>query len=184
MANGRNEVWQGLRKLIALQRGYRCVYCSVPTAATIEHLTARTKGGEHTLENLALACPYCNTRKGNRMDAAAFAASGEWRLETPTELGDLRAMLAREFGWKHPHGFVRSGTPNARLELSEDGKVSLLVRAGADDPWVRFRLGPADHPVVAARAYDFLVRHQTPARPKPLPGRLFVSGGGKRKRRA
>ncbi len=31
----------------------------------VDHVTAKTRGGEHNLSNLVLACITCNTRKGN-----------------------------------------------------------------------------------------------------------------------
>jgi hypothetical protein len=48
----------------------RCEYCLYPQAASflafeIEHISAEKHGGKTVLENLALACPYCN-RYSNR----------------------------------------------------------------------------------------------------------------------
>lgn len=47
----------------------RCEYCLLPQAAFqrsfhIEHIIARQHGGQTILENLALACWYCNAKKG------------------------------------------------------------------------------------------------------------------------
>jgi hypothetical protein len=49
--------------------GNRCEYCRLPQDFSalrfhIEHIIARQHGGAETLENLALACPECNLRKG------------------------------------------------------------------------------------------------------------------------
>jgi HNH endonuclease len=42
----------------------------------IEHIIPRSKGGESTLENLALACPGCNLHKADRT-TAADSSTGE-----------------------------------------------------------------------------------------------------------
>jgi hypothetical protein len=47
----------------------RCEYCRLPQAPTklsfsIDHVRARQHGGEDDLENLALACGFCNRHKG------------------------------------------------------------------------------------------------------------------------
>jgi hypothetical protein len=49
--------------------GHRCEYCRLPqrfSALTfhIEHILPRQHGGSDAAENLALACPECNRRKG------------------------------------------------------------------------------------------------------------------------
>lgn len=52
----------------------RCQYCLMHESlqgATfhVEHIIPKSKGGESTLENLALACPGCNLRKADRTTA-------------------------------------------------------------------------------------------------------------------
>ena len=52
----------------------RCQYCLMHESlqgATfhVEHINPRSKGGESTLENLALACPRCNLHKADRTTA-------------------------------------------------------------------------------------------------------------------
>ncbi|MCL4860332.1 MAG: HNH endonuclease [Caldilineaceae bacterium] len=47
----------------------RCEYCLYPQAVSflafeIEHIIAEKHGGKTVLENLALACPFCNRFKG------------------------------------------------------------------------------------------------------------------------
>ncbi len=49
--------------------GDRCEYCHLPQSAYrrpfhIEHVVARQHGGSNELDNLALACWYCNLKKG------------------------------------------------------------------------------------------------------------------------
>lgn len=163
-----NDVWQGVRALLARRDGYRCFYCGVPTAATVEHLQARANDGTSDLANLRLACCYCNSAKGDG-DPQEFLDSGRWRLVPPADLPtEARGMLERFFGWGHREGTVHTGTPQARLELSSQGEVSILVRAGRGDEWHRFQLGPADNARVTLAAWEFLKRHNTPAKPKPF----------------
>jgi hypothetical protein len=50
----------------------RCEYCRLPQSFSallfhIEHVVARQHGGTDALENLALACPECNFRKGTNL---------------------------------------------------------------------------------------------------------------------
>ena len=66
-----------IRHLLAQQQGFRCIYCQrrfgkkgTPTAATIEHLTAKMDGGTNARENLAAACFHCNQQRGAQMNAA------------------------------------------------------------------------------------------------------------------
>jgi hypothetical protein len=43
-----------------------CEYCKAPLAwdASIDHKTPTARGGQHTLDNLAVCCRRCNTLKG------------------------------------------------------------------------------------------------------------------------
>jgi hypothetical protein len=54
---------------VRLRANHCCEYCLLPQAAFkrpfhIEHIIARQHGGQTILENLALACWYCNAKKG------------------------------------------------------------------------------------------------------------------------
>lgn len=161
----RGDTTQGLRKIVARRDGYSCHFCGVPTAATLEHLKAMNQGGRSKLHNLRLACPYCNSTKGDR-PAELFVGEERWRLSPPEGLPESTlAMLELCFGWKKREGIVYSGSPHARLELKQ-GEVAVLVRAGERDNWHRLLLGPEGHPRVALAAWDFLRRHNTPAKPK------------------
>jgi hypothetical protein len=62
MADARHAV-------IAGRAGFRCEYCRLREADDglgfhIEHIVARKHGGSDDLENLALACQFCNLHKG------------------------------------------------------------------------------------------------------------------------
>jgi 5-methylcytosine-specific restriction endonuclease McrA len=44
----------------------RCQYCSGP-AESIDHVVPRSRGGQHTWENVVAACRGCNLRKRDRL---------------------------------------------------------------------------------------------------------------------
>ena len=60
---------------------HRCAYCA-RSAATIDHVLPRSRGGRDTWENLVACCHSCNNRKGNR---------------TPDEAGMRLARAPRPF---------------------------------------------------------------------------------------
>lgn len=62
----RREVWE--------RAGARCEYCGAserfsPVGFHCEHITAIQHGGQTVAENLAVACPACNFRKGTNLSA-------------------------------------------------------------------------------------------------------------------
>lgn len=171
VASTSSETNQGLRKLVARRDGYRCYLCGVPTGATLEHVSARAEHARvgaarpSRLENLRLACPFCNSTKGDR-PVEDFLEKELWRIMPPADLPqDSRAMLLKFFGWELESGYVQTGTPNAKLEL-KDGIVAVLIRAGVRDRWHRLELGAEANDRVAYAAWDFLRRHSTPPTPK------------------
>lgn len=64
------------RRGIFARDGGRCAYCQGP-AETIDHVVPRSRGGQHTWDNVVAACARCNHRKGDR----TLAELG-WRLHT------------------------------------------------------------------------------------------------------
>jgi len=58
-----------LRRRVALRANFRCEYCRLPEVAAmvkfqVEHIISIKHGGKNTFENLAYACPICNSGKG------------------------------------------------------------------------------------------------------------------------
>jgi hypothetical protein len=154
-----------MRRIAARVDGPRCCYCRVPTAATIEHVQARTKGGTTWLDNLRLACPYCNRRKGNR-PIERFLAEKGFELPRPSDLPSTTPeMLDECFGWDRGSGLVATGWSNSKLEVSR-GRVTILVRTDKEAEWMRYPLGDASSEAVAQASWDFLTRHDTPSNPK------------------
>lgn len=68
-----------LLKILMPKQGNRCCYCDkrmvvkqqgqgIPfpaNGATIEHLRRKCEGGTDRLDNIAIACLHCNTRRGS-----------------------------------------------------------------------------------------------------------------------
>lgn len=48
----------------------RCQYCAGP-AESIDHVLPRSRGGQHTWDNVVACCRRCNVRKGSRLPAEA-----------------------------------------------------------------------------------------------------------------
>ena len=74
------------RKAVFARDRHRCQYCGA-AAENLDHVHPRSRGGDHTWENVVAACRPCNTRKGDR---------------TPDEAGmPLRARptAPRRNGW-------------------------------------------------------------------------------------
>lgn len=53
------------RRSVFLRDGGICQYCGA-TAENLDHVVPRSRGGEHTWENVVAACRSCNARKGDR----------------------------------------------------------------------------------------------------------------------
>ncbi len=74
------------RRAVFGRDGNRCQYCGAP-AESIDHVLPRSKGGEHSWENVVACCRACNVRKADR---------------TPNEAGfqlAARPRPPRRFGW-------------------------------------------------------------------------------------
>jgi 5-methylcytosine-specific restriction endonuclease McrA len=74
------------RRAVFARDGGRCQYCAGP-AESIDHVVPRSRGGEHTWENVVAACRPCNTRKRDRLLS-----------ETPMALR-RRPAVPRELTW-------------------------------------------------------------------------------------
>ena len=54
------------RRSVFVRDGHRCQYCGA-AAENIDHVIPRSRGGEHTWENVVAACRPCNSRKQDRL---------------------------------------------------------------------------------------------------------------------
>lgn len=54
------------RRAVFGRDGHRCQYCG-SAAESIDHIVPRSRGGDHTWENVVACCRSCNIRKGDRL---------------------------------------------------------------------------------------------------------------------
>jgi len=54
------------RRAVMARDGHRCQYCGAH-ADSIDHVQPRSRGGEHTWDNVVAACRPCNVRKRDRL---------------------------------------------------------------------------------------------------------------------
>jgi 5-methylcytosine-specific restriction endonuclease McrA len=75
------------RREVFIRDDYTCQYCGIRTGdLTIDHIIPRSRGGQHTWENLVSACKPCNHRKGGKTLV-------ESRMRLRTEPHEPRAGL-------------------------------------------------------------------------------------------
>jgi 5-methylcytosine-specific restriction endonuclease McrA len=53
------------RRAVFARDEWTCQYCGA-SAENVDHIVPRSRGGEHSWENVVAACPRGNTRKKNR----------------------------------------------------------------------------------------------------------------------
>lgn len=53
------------RRAVFGRDGHTCQYCGGP-AESLDHVNPRSRGGDHTWENVVACCRPCNVRKGSR----------------------------------------------------------------------------------------------------------------------
>jgi hypothetical protein len=61
-----------LRQFVRVRAGHRCEYCRLSQEFSelrfhVDHIIPRCHGGSSDQDNLALACPSCNLRKGTNL---------------------------------------------------------------------------------------------------------------------
>ena len=99
------------RTLVFTRDRYRCWICRRPTARTqrvphpraptIDHVVPLSKGGTHTLDNLATACFRCNVRKGDSLEPPWGGVGGAARIGAGLRGG---MSLASATGSRFPTG--------------------------------------------------------------------------------
>lgn len=80
------------RRAIFARDGHRCQYCSAP-AECIDHVHPRSRGGEHTWENVVACCRPCNSRKGD-----SLLSDTALRLRRPPFAPEAMAVAAAARG--------------------------------------------------------------------------------------
>lgn len=112
-----------LRRFVSTRAAGRCEYCRFPQQAAfltfeIEHIISEKHDGSTVPDNLALACPYCNSHKG-------------------TDLGSLDPETGILTPFFHPRRqvwtahFCMEGA--SILPLTPEGRVTVKI-LGFNDP--------------------------------------------------
>jgi 5-methylcytosine-specific restriction endonuclease McrA len=70
---------------------HRCAYCA-RSAATIDHVLPRSRGGRDTWENLVACCLRCNNTKGDHTPAEMG-----WQLRFTPGMPQGRSWVVRGF---------------------------------------------------------------------------------------
>lgn len=97
----RNFVKVPYRRLAPLTRnavfardGHRCQYCAAP-AESLDHVVPRSRGGQHSWDNVVACCRRCNIRKGDRLLTEA-GLSLLRRPEPPRTFGWVYASVGTQ----------------------------------------------------------------------------------------
>lgn len=54
------------RREVLRRDQHSCQYCGSTKNLTLDHVIPRSRGGQHTWDNVVTACERCNSRKGNK----------------------------------------------------------------------------------------------------------------------
>lgn len=55
------------RREVLRRDNHTCQYCGSGKHLTLDHVIPRSKGGQHTWNNVVAACVRCNSKKGDRL---------------------------------------------------------------------------------------------------------------------
>ena len=127
---------ESLRQQVRERAGGRCEYCHLPENGTVlphevDHIRSQKHGGLTSLDNLCLACSYCNAHKGPNVSGYDPDTDALGRLFNPR--ADRWEV---HFKWEGPR--LVGKTPIARativvLEIDAAERVEhrrLLMEAG------------------------------------------------------
>jgi len=95
----------------------RCAYCQTPEELTVttfevDHITPSSAEGETTLDNLCLACPFCNRHKGKRHSATDPETGHSVPLYHPR-----RHKWSVHFAWSNDTSQIVGLTPTGRATV-------------------------------------------------------------------
>jgi hypothetical protein len=106
-----------LRQKVAEFANYRCCYCQtsqriVGPLLEIDHIIPEARGGSSQEDNLAIACPMCNSHKSDRVDAIDPDSQTVVRLFHPR-----RDRWNEHFDWVENGAVIRGKTPVGRATV-------------------------------------------------------------------
>lgn len=117
-------------QIVRHRANHRCEYCRLPQNRSVlrfhtEHIIARQHGGADDAENLALACPECNRRKGTNLTGIDPDTGEVIRLFSPRRdpWEDHFVLMGSRILGKTPEGrttaWLLSMNAGPRLRLRE-----------------------------------------------------------------
>lgn len=89
------------RRAVFGRDGHRCQYCDGP-ADSIDHVIPRSRGGQHTWDNVVACCRRCNVRKGNHLPSE----TGQSPLRVP-EAPSRHGWIYASTGFKSDPAWAR-----------------------------------------------------------------------------
>lgn len=118
------------RQFIAERARGRCEYCRSPVdfatqSFSVEHISPISRGGETSMNNLALACPGCNGHKYTKIEAPDPADGAIFPLYNP------RTQSWRDhFNWSEDFTRIIGLTPTGRatvraLQMNRPGIMNM-----------------------------------------------------------
>jgi len=125
-----------VQRAVRERAGHRCEYCHFPEAFAevpfhCDHVIAHQHGGPTTLENLALACCFCNRYKGPNLAGVDPDSGLIVRLFHPRH-----DVWRKHFAWKGPMLFGLTAAGRATVQalcLNRTDAIALrqlLMREG------------------------------------------------------
>ncbi len=127
--------------IVRLRGGGVCEYCRLPEIVShlqfpLDHIIARQHGGPSTEDNLALACPECNQRKGPNLASYDWSTNELIRLFHPR--GD---RWSDHFRW---NGAVREGRTQIGKVTVQLLGMNLPIRLELRNTLMRTGIYPMD----------------------------------------
>ncbi len=119
-----------LKELVRRRANHCCEYCRLPQSGSgvdfeIDHVLAKSHGGETTADNLALSCVYCNGFKGTNMAGIdPNTGRGEFLFNPRVDPWSLH------FAWNGPRivGLTAIGNATVRtLRMNNESAVNMRV---------------------------------------------------------
>jgi 5-methylcytosine-specific restriction endonuclease McrA len=112
---------------VRLRARHRCEYCYFPETFAelpfhLDHIIAQQHGGPTTLENLALACCYCNRYKGPNLSAIDPESGNVVSLFHPR-----RQLWDDHFTWDGARLSAKSATGRATIQLLQINRADAVA---------------------------------------------------------
>lgn len=117
-----------VRTEVTARANYKCEYCLSPekfavSGFSIEHVIPRSKGGQTSVENLALSCQQCNNHKYIAVEAIDSVTEKLFPLFSPRQ-----DDWSKHFSWDYQYLRIvgLTGTGRATVERLKLNRASLI----------------------------------------------------------